>query len=221
MDACGSLSGYYLVTLLVRDNFRCWVPCGQFWITKEHSDLYIFAFKTFMQWTEHRWSPSAFLIDGSNIELRAIERTFGGARILRCTRHSTENLKAKLAHVEDVLYHMEKAVFAESFSDCQQNIQNSISKCPYADLKRYLLSKWTLQSSYSWSLHGRVDTPLLREITTINPIESYHSMVRRYTNSNINLKECTFNIVALLRKDMKLLNKYNQTATIRFLELQH
>ena len=45
-----------------------------------------------------------------------------------------------------------------------------------------------------------MDTPLLREITTINPIESYHSMVRRCTNSNMNLKEFTFNIVALIEK---------------------
>ena len=58
-----------------------------------------------MQWTQHRWSPTAFSIDGSNIELKAIERKFGRARVLRCTRDSTENLKVKLFHVEDVLYH--------------------------------------------------------------------------------------------------------------------
>ena len=45
-----------------------------------------------------------------------------------------------------------------------------------------------------------MDIPLFREITTINPIESYHSMVRRYTNNNMNLKECTFNIVKLIEK---------------------
>ena len=146
MDACGSLAGYYLVTLLVRDNFRCWIPGGQFLITKEHSDLYIFAFNTLAQWTNNRWNPSTFLIDGSKIEMKAIAQKFNRARVLRCTRHSTENLKSKLSHVEEVLYHMEKAVFAESLSECQANIQESISKCPYADLKRYLLSKWTWQS---------------------------------------------------------------------------
>ena len=45
-----------------------------------------------------------------------------------------------------------------------------------------------------------MDTPLLREITTINPIESYHCMVRRYTNNNMNLKECTLKIVELIEK---------------------
>jgi hypothetical protein len=31
-------------------------------------------------------------------------------------------LKSKLAHVEEVLYHMESAVFAETVTDCQQLI---------------------------------------------------------------------------------------------------
>ena len=45
-----------------------------------------------------------------------------------------------------------------------------------------------------------VDSPLLREITTINPIEYHHSMVRRYTNRYMNLKECTIKIVELIEK---------------------
>ena len=28
MDACGSLAGNFLVTLLIRNNLRCWIPCG-------------------------------------------------------------------------------------------------------------------------------------------------------------------------------------------------
>ena len=136
--------------------------------------IYSICTQNLVEWTEQQWRPSAFLIDRSNIESKAVQRTFRGARILRCTRHSTKNLKAKLSHVEEALYHTEKAIFAGSLSDCPQNIQESINKCPYSDLKRYLLSKWTVEPSYSWSLHGRLDTPMLREITTINPSESYH-----------------------------------------------
>ena len=39
MDAC-NFADRHLVTLLVRDNLRCWVPAAQFWISQEHSDLY-------------------------------------------------------------------------------------------------------------------------------------------------------------------------------------
>lgn len=131
MDACGSLGGFYLVTLVVRDNLRCWIPAGQFWIETEHSDLYVIAFRKLQEWANHLWMPKTFLIDGSNIEAKAIERSFDSIQILRCTRHITQILKAKLAHVEDVLYHMESAVFAESVTDClhhiDENPQNEIT----------------------------------------------------------------------------------------------
>ena len=62
------------------------------------------------------------------------------------------------------------------------------------------MSKWTPQSSYAWSLHGRSAIPLWCEITTTNAIESYHSMARRYTNTRMNLTECTAKIVELIEK---------------------
>ena len=96
MDACGSLGGFYLVTLVARDNFRCWVPVGQFWTEKEHSDLYVLAFHKLEEWTNHLWIPQTFLIDGSNIDSKAIELCFDSIRIFRCTRHTTQTLKAKL-----------------------------------------------------------------------------------------------------------------------------
>ena len=81
MDACGSLGGFYLVTLLVRDNFRCWIPVGQFWIDNEQSDLYVIAFRKLQEWTNYSWIPQTFLIDGSNIESRAIAQCFDSAQI--------------------------------------------------------------------------------------------------------------------------------------------
>ena len=38
---------------------------------------------------------------------------------------------------------------------------------------------------------------MLREITTINASESYHSMVRTYTNIRMKLPECTIQIISL------------------------
>lgn len=200
MDACGSLGGFYLVTLLVRDNFRCWIPVGQFWIDNEQSDLYVIAFRKLQEWTNYSWIPQTFLIDGSNIESRAIAQCFDSAQILRCTRHTTQTLKSKRAHVEDVLYDMESAVFAETVTDCQQQIDESIRNCPYDDLKRYIRTKWNIESSYQWSVLHRMNNPLLCEITTINPCESYHSLIRKYTNQRMSLKECTIQIVDLIQK---------------------
>jgi hypothetical protein len=129
-----------------------------------------------------------------------MEQSFDSVRILRCTRHTTQTLKLKLAHVEEVLYHMEAAVFAETVTDCQQNIDESIRNCPYDDLKRYIRTKWSIESSYQWSVHHRMDIPLLCEITTINPCESYHSLIRKYTNPRMSLKECTVQIIDLIQK---------------------
>ena len=76
MDACGSLAGNFLVTLLIRNNLRCWIPCGQFWISKEHSDLYSFALDV------ESVGSYCVLIDGSKIESKAIESGFGNTRVL-------------------------------------------------------------------------------------------------------------------------------------------
>ena len=68
-----------------------------------------------VDWTSNRWDPTAFLIDGSKIE-----SVFGNTRVLKYTRHSTETLRVKLSHGEEVLFYMKKAVFAENLSDCQK-----------------------------------------------------------------------------------------------------
>jgi hypothetical protein len=44
--------------MMVRDNFRCWVPAGQFWIEKEHNDFYIEAFQLLQEWTNGMWNPN-------------------------------------------------------------------------------------------------------------------------------------------------------------------
>ncbi|KAI8914169.1 hypothetical protein EDD86DRAFT_80962 [Gorgonomyces haynaldii] len=198
MDACGSLANIYLVTLLFRDGFRCWLPAAQFWISKEHGDLYVQALKTLQDWTGQRWHPSAFLIHGSSIEARAIGQCFHSSRILRCTRHSTQTLKSKLSHIDDLMYLMERAIFAETQAECHRYIQECLEKCPYAELRRYVLTAWNVESSHIWSLHSRLDTPILREITTINACESYHSLVRQCTNRRMDMKECTVQIIQLI-----------------------
>ena len=76
MDACGSLAGNFLVTLLIRNNLRCWIPWRQFWISKEHSDLYSFALDV------ESVGSYCVLIDGSKIESKAIESVFGNTRVL-------------------------------------------------------------------------------------------------------------------------------------------
>jgi hypothetical protein len=212
MDACGSLGGFYLVTMLVRDNFRCWLPAGQFWIEKEHSEFYIHSFQLLREWTNGMWNPKSFLIDGSNIEAKAIEHNFAGVNILRCTRHTTQSLKTRLSHAEDVMYHMQTAVFAETLADCQYHLNESLKHCPYEDLKRYIKSQWTLESSGQWSLYARKGFPLVGEITTINPCESYHSLVRLCTDSSMSLLDCTGQILTLIKK------RFNNAADAKALD---
>jgi hypothetical protein len=136
------------------------LPADQFWIENEHSEFYIQAFQLMREWTNGK----SFLIDGSNIEAKAVEHNFAGVNILRCTRHTAQSLKTRLSHAEDVT-----AVFAETLADCQYHLIESLKHCPYEDLKRYIKSQWTLESSRQWSLYARQDLPLVGEITTINP----------------------------------------------------
>ena len=199
MDAC-NLSSRYLVTLMVRDNLRSWVPAAQFWISHEHADLYEIALKTLCEWTNHNWNPSAFLIDGSSIEACATRRCFLRAKILRCTRHSTETIRTKLSHIEDIRYNMDRAIFAQSRAECNFYIQESLKLCPYADLKRYIQSTWSIETSHIWSMYSRLEVPILREVTTINPLESFHSLIRRHTNQKMNVKECTVQLLGLIKQ---------------------
>ena len=95
---------------------------------------------------------------------------------------------------------MDRAIFAQSQAECNFYIQESLKLCPYADLRRYIQSTWSIETSRIWSMYSRLDVPILREVTTINPIESFHSLIRQHTNQKMCINECTVQLLELIKQ---------------------
>jgi hypothetical protein len=200
MDACFLKANCYIVTLLIRNKLRCWLPAAQFFVTAENHELYCLAFNRLLVWTTMLWKPEAILIDGSAVESKAIQKCFPNAFIGTCTRHSLQTLRLKLSHVEEVFYYLERALFAETAEVCSWNIMESIKRCPYDDLKRYIRTKWNPVSSARWSIYSRLFSPVLREVTTINACESYHALIRKVIPKDANLLEISQGIGNLINR---------------------
>ena len=60
---------------------------------------------------------------------------------------------------------------------CEDIIRDAINTCPVQANAKYI-SRNYLKNSRQWSLWARQHSPLLLQITSTNPLESYHSELK-------------------------------------------
>jgi len=65
---------------------------------------------------------------------------------------------------------------------CEELIKQAIRVCQVPGIKNYITRNY-LKNSHQWALWARQHSPLLLQITTTNPLESYHSELKRTTSS--------------------------------------
>lgn len=101
-----NVEGYVLVNLCSTSVANSGVPVAHMLVSVEHSSLLEFGLRQLYKWTDSKWSPFAFLIDGDNREAVAIRNAFPDAFRLRCTRHSRQTLIRRLGNSPDGLFYM-------------------------------------------------------------------------------------------------------------------
>ena len=171
----------------MRTNERIWVPGAQFLIKSEHSELYGECFARLQAIGGTGCRLDTFLIDGDAREACALRKAFPTASILRCTRHSRQTLRRRLGHNRNGFYWMNRALYAATRVDCEKFLELALADCSTEADKKYIRKKWNADSSVEWSLWSRMEDAVLREVTTTNAAESYHSLLKKALNGSDSL----------------------------------
>src|SRR3954447_26321840 len=65
---------------------------------------------------------------------------------------------------------------------CEQLVQDAINKCPIPTIQNYIKRNYA-KNTQQWALWACQHSPLLLQVSSTNPLESYHSKLKRSTSS--------------------------------------
>ena len=65
---------------------------------------------------------------------------------------------------------------------CEKLIQEAIDNCAVSSIQNYIKRNY-MKNTERWALWARQHSPLLLQVTSTNPLESYHSEIKRLTSS--------------------------------------
>ena len=73
------------------------------------------------------------------------------------------------------------AMHKRTQSGCQDLVNDAIASCPVPVVADYIKKNYA-KNTGKWALWSRQHSPLLLQVTTTNPIESYHSELKATTS---------------------------------------
>lgn len=183
---CTNKHRWQLFTLYIRDNYGCWDVGAHFFVSGEDSDTVAEALKTVRRFAPH-WSPRYMLPDQSSVEANGIKKTFPGivrgeqeCEIILCTVHVMRVWISKIYHVQ-TRNQMILAMHKTTKIGCEEIVRAAIDACPVEAVARYIERNY-LPNTKGWALWARQHSPLLLQVTTTNPLESYHSELKAGTS---------------------------------------
>src|SRR5438105_13448694 len=69
---------------------------------------------------------------------------------------------------------------------CESLIQDAINKCTVSSIQNYIKRNY-MRNTEQWALWARQHSPLLLQVTSTNPLESYHSELKRSSSPKYSL----------------------------------
>jgi hypothetical protein len=177
-----------LFTLYIRDSYGCWDVGAHFFVSNEDGDTVTEALKIIRD-KYCQWIPRYILSDQSSIEARSIKRTFPGidageqaCEIILCTVHVMRTWMSKI-YDKKTQDSMIAAMHKRTKIGCEKFLQDAIDACPVPTIKNYIRRNYK-NNTQQWALWARQHSPLLLQVTSTNPLESYHSELKRSTSSS-------------------------------------
>src|SRR4051812_30156404 len=64
---------------------------------------------------------------------------------------------------------------------CEKLVQDAINNCAIPAIRNYIKRNY-MKNTQQWALWARQHSPLLLQVTSTNPLESYHSELKRSTS---------------------------------------
>lgn len=130
------------------------------------------------------WSPRYMLSDQSSVEAKSIKKVFPGitvseqeCQIILCTVHVMRIWMQKIYEkgIRDIII---AAMHKRTKIGCEGLVQDAIDHCSVPAIKNYIQRNY-IKNTNQWGLWARQHSPLLLQVTTTNPLESFHSEIKR------------------------------------------
>jgi hypothetical protein len=192
-----------LFTLYVRDTYECWNVGAHFFVSNEDCDTVSEALKIIRNSFCH-WIPRYILSDQSSIEAKGIKKAFSKisagkqeCEIIFCVVHVMRTWMMKIYEkkTRDV---MNAAMHKRTKIGCEKLVQDAVNDCAVPAVRNYIKRNY-MKNTQQWALWARQHSPLLLQVTFTNPLESFHSELKRLTSSSHGLiGMCLFSFVNLL-----------------------
>jgi len=76
---------------------------------------------------------------------------------------------------------MNAAMHKRTKIGCEKLIQDAINDCTIPTIRNYIQRNYA-KNTEQWALWARQHSPLLLQVTSTNPLESYHNELKRSTS---------------------------------------
>ncbi len=175
-----------LFTLYVRDTYGCWDVGVHFFVSNKDCNTVSEALKIIRNYC--CWLPRYILSDQSSIEAKGIKMAFPGisageqeCEIIFCVIHVMRTWMTKI-YEKKTRNIMNAAMHKKTRIGCEQLVQDAINNCSIPAIQNYI-KRYYMKNTRQWALWARQHSPLLLQVTSTNPLKSYHSELKRLTSS--------------------------------------
>ena len=195
----------------------------------ECSDMITKGLLTLKYWcqTDNKpWTPRYFLIDDSHIERNGIKGAFRGLSIgeqevsvVCCTVHSARTILRRLGSNRAIVSQMMQAMNKRTEFGCRQHVLKAIDMAPSDQIKDYIRKNWLGRIS-EWALYKRQHSPTLLQVTSTNPLESYHNQLKQYIGGNglrlpfVGLARYVIQVQTLRERDFEMAKIHFRTKSL-------
>ncbi|PKY51082.1 hypothetical protein RhiirA4_531978 [Rhizophagus irregularis] len=180
-----------LFILYIRDTYGCWDVSAHFFVSNESCETVSQALKIIHNNYCH-WSPQYILSDQSSIKAKSIKKAFPGIN----GGEQLKSVKLWMSKIYDKKTWdiMVAAMHKRTKIGCKKLIQEAIDNCAVSSIQNYIKRNY-IKNTERWTLWARQHSPLLLQVTSTNPLESYYSEIKRLTSSKHGLIGAVQNIV--------------------------
>ena len=193
-----------LFTLYIRDIYGCWDVGAHFFVSREDGDTVAEAIKIVRSNCRH-WMPRYVLMDQSNIEANAFKKAFPGLQAgeqecetIFCTVHTMRTWMRRI-YEKTVRDKMVMAMHKTTKIGCERLVAEAINQSSIPDIQSYIQRNYQ-KNTQQWALWARQCSPLLLQTTSTNPLESYHSELKKRTSPTHGLIGTVYMLITVTRK---------------------
>ena len=177
-----------LFTIMARSEHGRWVPCAHLLSPTEDGNIVAAFLRKIKDWCGGRgaWPLRYIITDDSAAEQKAVRLAFRGLEEgeqqvdhFLCRKHSERTLKRELSAktCKKSFEHLFQALYYRySEQGCLDEINAAIAAAP--DSKKEYIRKWWLHTRRLWAYYARQHSCLLLQVTTTNPVESWHHSLK-------------------------------------------